>query len=38
MQSAGSSIFNTATVTGNIKNKGVTKTASEVTTIRAQID
>ncbi len=38
VQSAGSSIFNTATVTGNIKNKGVTNTASEVTTIRAQID
>jgi uncharacterized repeat protein (TIGR01451 family) len=37
-QSAGSSIFNTATVTGNVKNTGVSNTASEVTTIRPQVD
>jgi uncharacterized repeat protein (TIGR01451 family) len=37
-QSAGSSIFNTATVTGNVKNTGVSNTASAVTTIRPQID
>jgi uncharacterized repeat protein (TIGR01451 family) len=38
IQSAGSSIFNTATVTGNIKNTGVTNTASEVTTVRPAVD
>ena len=37
-QSAGSTIFNTATVTGNIKNKGVTSTDSEVTTVRPPYD
>src|SRR6476661_7431493 len=37
-QSAGSSIFNTATVTGNVKNTGVSNTASEVTTIRPAVD
>lgn len=36
--SAGSTIFNTATVTGNIKNTGVTSTASEATTVRAAVD
>jgi uncharacterized repeat protein (TIGR01451 family) len=38
VQSAGSSIFNTATVTGNVKNTGVTNTASEVTTVRPAVD
>ena len=37
-QSAGSSLFNTATVTGNVKNTGVSNTASEVTTIRPAVD
>jgi uncharacterized repeat protein (TIGR01451 family)/fimbrial isopeptide formation D2 family protein len=37
-QSAGSSIFNTATATGNIKNTGVSDTASAVTTVRPQVD
>ncbi|MDQ1382151.1 MAG: hypothetical protein QOJ71_2870 [Actinomycetota bacterium] len=37
-QSAGSSLFSTATVTGNVKNTGVSNTASEVTTIRPQVD
>jgi uncharacterized repeat protein (TIGR01451 family) len=36
--SAGSTIFNTATVTGNISNKGVTATDSEITTVRPAID
>ena len=36
--SAGSTIFNTATVTGNIKNKGVTSTDSEITTVRPGVD
>ena len=35
---AGSNIFNTATVNGNIKNVGVTNTSSESTTIRPSID
>ncbi|HEV8490600.1 MAG TPA: CARDB domain-containing protein, partial [Candidatus Limnocylindrales bacterium] len=35
---AGATIFNTATVNGNIKNVGVTNTASEATTIRPSID
>ena len=34
----GPSIFDTATVTGNVKNQGVTNTASEVTTVRPQFD
>lgn len=38
LQSAGSTIFNTATVTGNIKNTGVTNTASEATTVRPAVD
>jgi uncharacterized repeat protein (TIGR01451 family) len=38
LQSAGSSIFDTATVTGNIKNQGVSNTASEVTTVRPLYD
>jgi uncharacterized repeat protein (TIGR01451 family) len=37
-QSAGSSLFSTATVTGNVKNTGVSNTASEVTTIRPAVD
>ena len=36
--SAGSTIFNTATVTGNISNKGVTATDSEITTVKPAID
>jgi uncharacterized repeat protein (TIGR01451 family) len=36
--SAGSSIFNTATVTGNIKNVGRTATDSETTTVRPGVD
>lgn len=35
---AGSNLFNTATVNGNIKNVGVTNTASESTTVRPSID
>jgi len=35
---AGSTIFNTATVTGNIKNQGVTNTDSELTTVKPGID
>jgi uncharacterized repeat protein (TIGR01451 family) len=38
VQSAGSSIFNTATVTGNIRNQGVTNSASEATTVRPKVD
>jgi uncharacterized repeat protein (TIGR01451 family) len=38
VQSAGSTIFNTATVTGNVKNQGVTNTATEATTVRPAID
>ena len=36
--SAGSSIFNTATVTGNIKNVGRSATDSETTTVRPGVD
>jgi uncharacterized repeat protein (TIGR01451 family) len=36
--SAGTNLFNTATVNGNIKNVGVTNTASESTTVRPSID
>ena len=35
---AGTTIFNTATVTGNIKNKGVSASDSESTTVRPQVD
>jgi uncharacterized repeat protein (TIGR01451 family) len=35
---SGSTIFNTATVNGNIKNVGVTSTDSEATTVRPSID
>lgn len=38
IQSAGSSIFNTSTVTGNIRNQGVTNSASEATTVRPKVD
>ncbi len=38
VSTAGASLFNTATVNGNIKNTGVTNTASEVTTVRPAID
>jgi uncharacterized repeat protein (TIGR01451 family) len=38
LSSAGSTIFNTATVTGNVKNTGVSNTASEVTTVRPAVD
>jgi uncharacterized repeat protein (TIGR01451 family) len=38
LQSAGSTIFNTATVTGNIRNQGVTNTATEATTVRPKVD
>ena len=38
LQSAGSSIFNSATVTGNIRNQGVTSTATETTTVRPKVD
>jgi uncharacterized repeat protein (TIGR01451 family) len=38
VQSAGSTIFNTATVTGNVKNQGVTNTATETTTVRPAVD
>jgi uncharacterized repeat protein (TIGR01451 family) len=38
LQSAGSSIFDTATVTGNVKNQGVSNSASEVTTVRPKYD
>lgn len=36
--SAGSTIINTATVTGNIRNKGLTATDSELTTVKPAID
>ena len=36
--SAGSTIFDTATVTGNISNKGVTTTDSEITAVRPGVD
>src|SRR5262249_28907372 len=35
---AGSTIFNTATVTGNIRNQGVTATDTELTTVKPSID
>jgi uncharacterized repeat protein (TIGR01451 family) len=38
IQSAGSTIFNSATVTGNIRNQGVTNTATEATTVRPRVD
>ena len=38
LASAGSTIFNTATATGNIKNTGVSNTASEATTVRPAVD
>jgi uncharacterized repeat protein (TIGR01451 family) len=36
--SAGSTIINTATVTGNIKNAGTTNTDTELTTVRPSVD
>ncbi len=36
--SAGSLVTNTATISGNIKNKGVKQTASAVTTVRPGVD
>src|SRR4051812_4187111 len=36
--SAGSTIINTATVTGNIKNQGVSSTDTELTTVRPSVD
>lgn len=36
--SAGSSIINTATVTGNIRNQGTTSTDTELTTVRPSVD
>jgi len=38
LQAAGTSIFNTATVTGNVKNTGVSNSDSEVTTVRPAVD
>jgi uncharacterized repeat protein (TIGR01451 family) len=38
VQSAGASLFDTATVNGNVKNTGVTNTASEATTVRPYYD
>jgi hypothetical protein len=38
VSTAGANIFNTATVTGNIKNQGVSATASESTTVRPAVD
>jgi len=38
VSTAGATIFNTATVTGNIKNQGVSATDSESTTVRPAID
>ncbi len=38
VSTAGATIFNTATVNGNIKNVGVTATDSESTTVRPQVD
>ncbi|HEY2153533.1 MAG TPA: CARDB domain-containing protein [Vicinamibacterales bacterium] len=38
IDAAGSTIFNTASVTGNISNKGVTATDSEITTVKPAID
>lgn len=36
--SAGSTIFNSATVTGNIRNQGFSSTATELTTVKPGID
>ncbi len=36
--SAGSTLFDTATVTGNVKNTGVTSTDTELTTVKPAID
>src|SRR4051812_458034 len=36
--SAGSTIINTATATGNIKNQGVSSTDTELTTVRPSVD
>jgi uncharacterized repeat protein (TIGR01451 family) len=36
--SAGSTIFNTATATGNIKNQGVSTTSAQTTTVRPAVD
>jgi len=36
--SAGSTLFDTATVTGNVKNTGVTSTDTELTTVKPQFD
>ncbi len=38
VSTAGASIFNSATVTGNIKNQGVQASSSESTTVRPAID
>jgi uncharacterized repeat protein (TIGR01451 family) len=38
LSSAGSTIINTATVTGNIKNQGVSSTDTELTTVRPSVD
>jgi uncharacterized repeat protein (TIGR01451 family) len=38
VSTAGASIFNSATVTGNIKNQGVQASASESTTVRPAVD
>jgi uncharacterized repeat protein (TIGR01451 family) len=38
VQSAGSSIFNTATVSGNIKNTGYSATDTERTTVKPSVD
>lgn len=38
VSTAGASIFNTATVTGNIKNQGVQASDSESTTVRPAVD
>ena len=38
MASAGSTLFDTATVTGNVKNMGVTSTDTELTTVKPSVD
>jgi uncharacterized repeat protein (TIGR01451 family) len=38
VSTAGASIFNSATVTGNIRNQGVQSSASESTTVRPAVD
>ena len=38
VSTAGASIFNSATVTGNIKNQGVQASSSESTTVRPSVD